>query len=251
MKKIKSSFIILVANFFIIWPSIIYADNAEDEYVYVSTKFGISEPVIKSFSHDETNSRFRIKQSNQFGISVGYSFYPGMMIELSAAHQPKYIFKYTLPETAVMPGVSIPETSDRTKVSANIYTLNLIYEIPQQYAGIKPYLTAGGGIAKVSIKPKLTTTDALAGVGMGNDYPFFRATKSKNNCPVLQFGGGITYDFTENVSIDLGAKLMVVNGIKFKYDTKNDAGVFVSQSPIKKTIGVADFMIGVKFKIPA
>jgi hypothetical protein len=86
---------------------------------------------------------------------------------------------------------------------------------------------------------------------LGDKFEFFRIKKNTVNCLAWQIGGGIAKDLSENISIDLGAKLQVVNDIKVKYDTFDiKAQSFVAQKPIKKTIGVGEFTLGFTFKIP-
>jgi hypothetical protein len=86
---------------------------------------------------------------------------------------------------------------------------------------------------------------------VGNNFAFFKIRKNISNCLAWQAGGGLTKDLSSNISIDLGAKLQVVNDIKVKYDTFDmQAQSFVAQKPIKKTIGVGEFTLGFTFKIP-
>ncbi len=233
------------------------ANNAEYRYIYIGTELGISEPVVKNFVDKDTDAKFRLKQSTMIGGRIGYSFYPNMMIELSATYQSKYGLTYLLPlkSTGInIPGVGaidIPKTPGRTKVSGNVYTANFIYEFSPVFAQVKPYVILGAGIARVSIKPTITTTPALALIGLGNKFEFFRIKKNTVNCLAWQIGGGIAKDLSENISIDFGAKLQVVNDIKVKYDTFDiKAQSFVAQKPIKKTIGVGEFTLGFMFKIP-
>jgi opacity protein-like surface antigen len=233
------------------------ANNAEDRYIYIGTELGISEPVVKSFVDKDTDAKFRLKQSTMVGGRIGYSFYPNMMIELSATYQPKYGLTYLLPVKSTginIPGIGaidIPETPGRTKVSSNVYTANFIYEFSPVYAQVKPYVILGAGIARLSIKPTTTTTPALAILGFSNKFEFFRIKKNTINCLAWQIGGGIGRDLSENISMDIGAKLQVVNDIKVKYDTFDiKTQSFVAQKPIKKTIGVGEFTLGFTFKIP-
>ena len=50
--------------------------NASDRYMYVGTEFGISDPIVKSFKHEESKTRMRLKKSHLYGGRRGYSFYP-------------------------------------------------------------------------------------------------------------------------------------------------------------------------------
>ena len=83
------------------------------------------------------------------------------------------------------------------------------------------------------------------------NFEFFKLKKSTSNCLVWQLGVGLTRDITDNISVDIGAKTQAVNDIKLQYDTFNiTTGVFESQKPIKKTIGVGEFTVGFTFKLP-
>ena len=251
----RSSRATLLASAILLSISTVNANNAEDRYVYIGTELGLSEPIVKSFVDKDTDAKFRLKQSTMLGGRIGYSFYPNMMVEISGTYQPKYGLTYLLPLKPVTFGgivvANIPITPGRTKVSANVYTANFIYEFSEQFAKLKPYVILGAGMARLSISPAITTTDALAPIGLGNKFEFFRITKNSVNCFVWQAGGGIARDLSENISVDFGAKLQVVNDIKVKYDTFDiQTQSFVAQKPIKKTIGVGEFTFGFTFKIP-
>lgn len=259
MKIIKNSHLAILAGATLLFSNIARAEDKYSQHIYIGTELGFSEPVVKSFINKETKAKFRLKQSEMYGGRIGYSFYPGMMIELSGTYQPKYGFTYMLPEKeftvnhpvfGIIPG-KISKTPGRTKVTSNVYTLNWIYELPEQTLRLKPYVILGAGVARITIKPTFTTTNDLIKFGKGKDFEYFRLRKNTINCFAWQAGGGITRDISENFSIDLGAKLQVVNDIKLKYDTFDIATEsFVSQKPIKKTIGVGEFTIGFTFKIP-
>jgi opacity protein-like surface antigen len=244
--------ITLLASAILLLVNVAFANNASDRYIYIGSELGLSEPVVKKFVHKESNTKMRLKQSRMYGGRIGYAFYPGMMIELSATHQPKYRLAYRLPAKPLALGLTIPETPGETRVSANVFTLNLLYEMQEQFAGFKPYVIFGAGVARISIKPTTSTTDRFAPLGAGNNVTFFKIKKNNIDCFAWQVGGGFSRDLSDNFSIDIGAKLQVVNDIKIKYDTLNSptTGTFSPAKPIKKTIGVGEFTLGFTFKIP-
>lgn len=251
----KTALILLVPTVLASTSSTVSAANADDRYMYVGAIGGISEPVVKDFEEtvDSYTTKMRLKQSRMFGGRVGYSFYPGMSIELAAEHQPKYRLAYRLPAITIpvpVPGVvivNIPvaEAPRVTKISANVFMLNLLYEFQDQYAGVKPYVLFGAGVSRLHIRPQSTAYN-LAGV----DLITFKIKENKINCYSWQFGGGVTRNITDNFAIDLGAKLRVVHGVKLKYVTLNRSGGFSPQKPIKKTLGVGEFTLGFLFKLP-
>lgn len=251
VQKIK---ITLLAGSVLLLVNVAFANDADDRYLYIGSELGLSEPVVKTFVHKDSDTKMRLKQSRMYGGRIGYAFYPGMMIELSATHQPKYRLAYRLPSkdlSSLVPGLAIPETPGETRVSANVFTLNLLYEMQEQFAGVKPYVIFGAGVAKISIKPTISTTDVFAPLGLGNKVTFFKIKKNNIDCFAWQVGGGFSRDLSDNFSVDIGAKLQVVNDIKIKYDTLDPANqTFSPAKPIKKTIGVGEFTLGFTFKIP-
>lgn len=242
----------LLAGSVLLLVNIAFASDADDRYLYIGSELGLSEPVVKTFVHKDSDTKMRLKQSRMYGGRIGYAFYPGMMIELSVTHQPKYRLAYRLPSQDLSSlGLTIPETPGETRVSANVFTLNLLYEMQEQFAGVKPYVIFGAGVARISIKPTISTTDVFASLGLGNKVTFFKIKKNNIDCFAWQVGGGFSRDLSDNFSVDIGAKLQVVNDIKIKYDTLDPANrIFSPAKPIKKTIGVGEFTLGFTFKIP-
>lgn len=248
-----------LASVILLNNNVAFASNAEDRYIYIGTELGISEPVVKEFCYKSQagETKMRLKQSRMYGGRVGYSFYPNMAVEISGTHQPKYRLAYRLPAvdlTESIQSAGIPTTHDITKVSANVFTLNWIYELEKQKLGIKPYVIFGAGIAQVNIRPQKTFWQPDANLAMipGLDKPveFFRVKKNIHNCFAYQFGGGISKDISDHFTVDLSAKLQVVKDIKIKYETLDiTTQSFKSQTPIKKTIGVGEFTLGFAFKI--
>lgn len=260
MKKVVKTAVLFLAGYSMLFGQVAKANDADDRYIYVGAKVGVSEPAVKTFTDKETRSKFRLKQSRLLGGRIGYSFYPNMMVELHFTHKPKYGLAYMLPETEVVDpqlgALTIPETPGSTKVSSGVYTVNLLYQFEPQFMELKPYVSLGAGIARLSVKSTTTATSVLklaTGVDFNLPAPqeYFRIKKNTSNYLAWQIGGGISKDLTPNMALDLGAKLQVVNNIKLKYDTLNSAtGRFESQKPIKKTIGVGEFTFGITFKIP-
>ncbi len=260
MKKVVKTAVAFLTGYSLLFSQMARANDAEDRYIYAGAKLGISEPVVKTFTDKETRSKFRLKQSRLVGGRIGYSFYPNMMIELHFTHKPKYGLTYMLPETdtglvhPLLGALTIPKTPGTTKVSSSVYTINLLYQFEPQFIELKPYVSIGAGIARLSVKSTSTSTSVLnsaAGISVPTSTEYFRIKKDTTNYFAWQIGGGISKDLTPNISLDLGAKLQVVNNIKLKYDTLNGATRrFESQKPIKKTIGVGEFTFGVTFKIP-
>lgn len=251
MKKI--SIIATLSTSFFIFHQNAIANNADDRYAYIGAVLGISEPVVKAFKYTSgtKTTKMCLKQSKMFGGKIGYSFYPNMMIEISGTHQPQYRLSYRLPSHVINQYLSIPETYDITKVSSNVLTLNFIYEFEKKWSDIKTYAILGAGITQISIKPKSTAWYPPSFAGFGNEIEYFKVKKNNQNCFAWQFGGGFAKELTDNFIIDISAKLQVVNDIKIKYDILDlNTLSYISQTPIKKTIGVGEFALGLTYKLP-
>lgn len=228
--------------------------NASDRYVYVGAQFGLSEPLVKSFKHKDSNTLIRLKQSHMYGARVGYSFYPNMRLEFSGTYQPKHRLAYRLPEVSTPFGM-IPSTQGITRVTSNIFMVNVIYEVPKMtFLEIKPYALFGAGVARISVKPTISYWAAPAPVAFvfgADNVPFFKVKKSNKDCFTWQVGAGIGKDLTDNFTIDFGAKMQVIRDVQVKYQTLEiKTRSFVNQKPIKKTIGVGEFTMGLTYKIP-
>lgn len=232
--------------------------NADDRFFYIGVDTGISEPIVKNFKHKETNTKMRLKQSRMYAARIGYSFYPNMMVEFSYTRQPKYKVKYVIPRIDFLLGgvldVFTPEKPDITTFSDDVYLLNLVYQFDEQFGGIRPYVVAGAGISKISIKANNSNVDLInkaTGVPEAQNAEAFRVHKNNVNCFTWQVGLGVSKEITDNVSLDLGAKMQVVNDIKIKYARLNpNNSKFEDQDPIKKTISVGEFTVGLTFKLP-
>lgn len=220
-----------------------FVSNVSDRYVYFGTEFGLSDPIIKSFKHEESKTKMRLKKSHMYGGRIGYSFYPNMMLEISGTHQPKYRLAYILPEQELAPGFSTPEIPGITGVSSNVFTMNFIYEMEKMTSfAIKPYAIFGAGVAKTSMKPTISYF---------NNMPVFKIKKNNQNCFAWQVGVGVAKDLTQNFTIDFGAKMQVVKDIKIKYKVLNMQTHFFDEAePIKKTISVGEFTVGLTYKFP-
>ncbi|MCC8417004.1 MAG: outer membrane beta-barrel protein [Rickettsia endosymbiont of Bryobia graminum] len=224
-----------------------YADDyniSTNNFLYIGGEYGVVEPVVKKFRHQHSGSDLVLKRSKMYSVKLGYSYYPQMAIEFSATYQPKYRLNYTLPETATIMG-AIPKTKGTTKVSSNVYMINLIYDL-NKVKELTPFVILGGGLAQVKFRPTISVWNSPVG-----PIDYFRVKKQRHNCLAWQVGLGFSKDITSNFSIDVAAKLQAVSNIKIKYDTLDiSTGLFNRAKPIKKTIGVGEFGIGFTYKLP-
>lgn len=218
--------------------------NANQRFFYIGGEIGLVEPVKNKFIHKHSKTEITLKKSSMYSFNAGYSFYPQMSIELSTTYQPKYRLSYIIPEKTLANGLVIPKTPGKTRVFSNIYMANIIYDL-QNYNGFVPYVIMGVGIAKVKVKPVTSKLDTLGNID------FFRVKTTHTNCLAWQLGIGMSKEITDNLSVNLSAKLQIANNVKIDYETLNMATQqFESASPIKKTIGVGEFGMGFTYKLP-
>lgn len=252
MKIIIFSLGLCIAFLNAVYAEDIFVNHIDNRYLYIGTELGISDPIKKSFRHEESNTRMRLKKSYIYAGRIGYSFYPNMMVEISGNHQPKYKMYYRLPQHLI-PGIGvILATPGITKVNSNVLMMNLIYEMQKMtlLTTVKPYIIFGTGIAKISVKPSISYLPPdFLGLGSGN-IPYFKIRKNNQNCFAWQAGIGVRQDITDKLFIDLGIKIQVVNNIKVKYQILNNTNSFDMANPIQKTIGVGQFTIGINYQFP-
>ncbi len=239
--------------------------SADERFIYAGLELGISEPIWKEFDYiddDKRTTNIRLSRSKMIGGRIGYGFYPNMMIEISGTHQPQYDLKYNLPEVDLSdkipmplgaPTPKIPKTPGQTKIKSEVYTLNLIYKLDSmEFAGIKPYIIGGAGIARIKISESFSTwkSDPLP---LGN-VKYFRVNKHKMNIPVYQAGLGLSKSFGDNIEVDFSGKFQVFQDIKIKYDTLDLTDLsnikFKPEKPIKKSIAVGEIALGIIYKLP-
>jgi hypothetical protein len=211
-------------------------DNTEGKWV-IGAEFGVEEPVKHKFIHKDSKTKMTLKRSAVFTGALGYGFYPGMVAEFSATHQPSYDLGYVLPEKT-----PVPSTKGKTKVSFNAYILSLSMDLTEIGSGVTPFLIGGVGIANLKVK---ATNSKFNGIEI------FKMHKYTYNRPIYQLGLGVAKDLSPTVSVQGAAKLQVIPDIRIKYSTLDIATMRFNQSKIiKKTVGTAEFVVGFRYKLP-
>jgi len=224
-------------------PSLAEEVSVDQRFFYIGAEGGIVDPVVKKFRHPNSGSSLTLKKSAMYGAKIGYSFYPQMAIELSLSHQPKYRLNYVLPQQNIAPNFVIPQTLGSTKIVSNVYMVNLIYDLAQ-VKGIVPFVLLGAGMAQVKVMSTSSKIDSI-------NAEYFKIRTTRSNCFSWQIGLGVSKDLFPDFSVDLVAKLQVINGVKIKYDTLNmTTQQFTAAPTIKKTIGVGEFGIGFTYRLP-
>lgn len=218
-------------------PMSVIATELRSDYFYVGLDLGASIPAAKFFRDKDTDSVSRLTQSRMWGASVGYSFYPGMMIEFAMTHQPSYDFSYEIP---------VLDSTSHGSINAKIQSLfgNLIYQVPAKAFGLKPYIMAGVGVATIRTTPVVITA-TLYNVA----FPIFTMDKSKGAYLTYHLGGGVTRDISKHLEIDFGIKLQIIQGVKFKYKAFSTTTFQLEKGDKKKTLVAGQFTIGLKINL--
>lgn len=218
-------------------PISVAAKELRSNYFYVGLDLGASLPAAKFFRDRETDTVSRLTKSKMFGASVGYSFYPGMMVELAVTHQPSYDFSYEIP-------IKDLDLISHGSINAKIFSSfgNLIYQMPAKAFGIKPYIIAGVGIATVRTSPVTIREINL-------DLILLTMDKSKGSHLTYHFGAGMTRDISKHLAVDFGVKVQIIQGVKFKYKALNTQTFELEPATKNKTLVAGQFTIGLKVNL--
>jgi opacity protein-like surface antigen len=221
--------------FSVAMPMSVNATELRSDYFYVGLDLGASVPAIKFFRDKETDSISRITKSKMFGASIGYSFYPGMMIEFAMTHQPSYDVSYEIPVK------DLGSTSHgNTNAKIESFFGNLVYQMPAKAFGLKPYITAGFGVSTLRTTPVDITSLTI---------PIFTMDRTKGKYFTYHFGAGITRDISKHLEVDFGIKLQIIQGVKFKYKAANRTTLELESGSNKKTLVAGQFTIGLKVNL--
>jgi opacity protein-like surface antigen len=253
MKKIlKTASIALV--------SVIAASaSAEDvnKRFYVGGSVGYSKPLKNNFEDKDSKTLFHLKKSNMFTVNLGYKITPDIAVEFSYDYKPKYPVKIELHKNN---GGDIANT----QATNRIFMVNFVYDL-KEYAGFTPFFTIGAGLAQVEVKQTAIPYEVIPSL-MGEKL---RTMKHKSNCFAWQVGLGVAKHVTEDLSVNIAAKMQVAHNIKLKtrqFDRINTATNFVragaalraptsadvayTNGAIKKTLGVGEFTVGFNYSLP-
>jgi opacity protein-like surface antigen len=215
----------------------VFAKDVQENWkssFYIGPQIGISNPIIKKISEGIID--VSLKNSQTVGGRIGYEFYPNMKLELSAVHQAKFEVNYEVPNNPLT-----SDLGDKTKVSGNMLALNLLYDLSENFCGVKPYVMLGFGVANILIKPQNTSINVT-----GYNVNVMDIYKTNMNCFAMQFGGGISRNLTDNFSIDCGLRVQYIKNVKIQYASQafNKSGV------LKTDMGLAEVTLGFLYKLP-
>lgn len=233
------------------------ADENNTNRFYVGFEGGINKPLSDEikFKAQGEKMTFSLKQSNMYSARLGYVFAPGMAVELSYTKQPKFKVGFKLPSYDLMvpvptpigaiptPGKLIPGT---TKAVADVYTINMVYDLMPLPGGITPYFIGGAGIAKIDLKPTQLVL-SIPSIAQVPDTEVFSVQRSKGNYFAWQAGLGAQKEITSNLSFDVSAKLQAIHNIKLRY-TVSKPGSPAKKDYVKKTLGGIELGAGLTFK---
>ncbi|MCP5369289.1 MAG: outer membrane beta-barrel protein [Rickettsiaceae bacterium] len=218
----------------------VVAQELRTNYFYLGLDVGASVPALKFFRDQETDTISRLTKSKMFGASIGYSFYPGMMIEFAITHQPSYDLSYEIPGKNLLFEENL-HGSIRAKIQS--FFGNIVYQMPAKTFGLKPYVMVGVGIAKV------TTTPVAIAVPGYPDFIIFAMDKNKGRYFTYHLGAGVNRDISKHIAVDFALKVQAISKVKSKYQSFNyELDQLVTDSK-KKTVIAGQFTIGLKINL--
>lgn len=220
--------------------------HKEDRKFYLGLEGGVSSALKKEFTHKETKMKGALKSSPLYGALVGYRFYPGMAIEASWQHKPKYTLNFKLPE---FPAAGITtRTPGKTKIVSDIYMIGLVYDL-QQLGSFTPYIGIDGGIARIKSKYVSVARDIPTPIGLVN-MPIFRIKNAHTISPAMQITLGIsTAEILPNLRVNLSGRVQIIKDAKIKYESLNLKTGQWDSARLKQTLGVGEIVLGISYDL--
>lgn len=220
--------------------------NDESRKLYIGIEGGISSALKKEFTHKETKMKGAIKSSPLYGSLVGYRFYPGMAIEFSWQHKPKYTLNFKLPE-APAAGITT-RTPGKTKIISDIYMLGIVYDLQQQ-GSFTPYIAIDGGIARIKSKYVSVSRNIPTPVGPVN-MAIFHIKNAHTISPAMQFTLGLSSkELISNMRVNLSGRLQIIKDAKIKYESLDPKTGGWSSANLKQTLGVGEVVLGITYDL--
>lgn len=218
----------------------------EDRKFYVGIEGGVSSALKKEFTHKETKMKGALKSSPLYGALTGYRFYPGMAIEFSWQHKPKYTLNFKLPE---VPEAGITtRTPGKTKIVSDIYMIGLVYDL-QAVGAFTPYVAVDGGIARIKSKYVSVSRDIPTPIGLIN-MPIFRIKNAHTISPAMQFTLGVSSaEILPGMRVNLSGRLQIIKDAKIKYESLDPKTGKWSSAKLKQTLGVGEVVLGVSYDL--
>ncbi|MEY3197527.1 MAG: hypothetical protein RLZZ59_898 [Pseudomonadota bacterium] len=260
--------------------------SSSDGKIYFGIEGGYSLPAKNKFKDKSASGKEfigKLKGTGVYEAKIGYRFYPNIALEFAYAYRPAYKLgiypsdiTFSLPVLPDNP-LNISNISSKTKVQSHTAMLNLVYEAQTENA-YRPYFLVGVGYAHVTPKqsPMIGTlsvspanrpayTAAAAQVPAGSDIQkamgalgaggsittqIGRIKKFTSERLGWRLGGGMVYDMNDHFSLVGGVKLEVINKIGLHTSSSNPlTGAEISKDSVKKTIGVLDFTLGLRYTL--
>ncbi|RYE06490.1 MAG: porin family protein [Rickettsiaceae bacterium] len=196
---------------------------------------GVSYPPMNRFKHKKSDNNILLKKATNYSATIGYSFYPQMALEFVANYQPQYDLNYILPIY-----LTSQKISGNAKVKAQIYNLNLVYDL-KEYIGLTPYIGGGIGIAHLAVK----ATDLRS-----ERQNIFKTKSDSQNFFTWQAKLGATKNITNNLVLNLGGQLQKIQRVKLNYAASDLTNNIYNFGTIKKTLCNFQLSAGIILKIP-
>jgi opacity protein-like surface antigen len=143
-----------------------------------------------------------------FGGSVGVNLTPDVQITGDFGRMQDVFPSFTREDLRVMEGQIL--TDEGMKLSTKIkmptvYAMGTVRYLLPTRSAVRPYLTAGGGVAHLSPKPAFVAEGLDVTSLLMQDAEFNTAFKTENR-PMVSGGAGVTTSFARHFTVDIGYK---------------------------------------------
>ena len=232
--KNKFPLIYLAAALYV--QTTVHAESTTVGKTYVAANYGVG--IANKFNYDEYLKITRPKNSQIFGMAVGYQFNDNIRAELAFNHFHKFKYSNTIPNALADPENKHPNAthSEAQDIKVNALFANLYFDI-NQFNKFIPHVNAGIGIAKNSTGTISHTVKQSNIPDLVNET---HGSKTQNRF-AWNFGAGVAYKLNDTFTLDL---------INYKYYSLGEVstGSDIAGDPSKTKLKVQSISTGIRIK---
>ena len=188
---------------FCILPSFLLATpSVAKEKFYVGASYGIGIANKFDYYKDEGMAMVRPKNSQLFGLSLGYKLNDNIRTELALNHFNKFEYKNTIRSYDNATKALVSEDYYNQIISANAIFANLYFDT-SKFGEFKPYVNIGLGVSRNKagdLEVKEEGKDANGNSFKIEDVHASGTAKSKFAWNV---GAGLSYEVNKKLTLDL------------------------------------------------
>lgn len=176
--------------------------NAMDRNMYVGTNYGIGIANKFDYYEDEVKSIKRPKNSQIFGLLLGYKFHSNIRAELAFNRFHKFKYQYDDKGVDIDTGMPVSTELYTQKISSDAMFINFYFDT-NGYRDLKSYANVGLGVSRNkagNINIKEEGIDNQEKPYVIDDIHAEGSTKSRF---AWNIGAGVAYDINKSIILDL------------------------------------------------